>query len=117
VDWNNEEQRVMIPTRMSTTIVNSLYQVYRGIIDLLPRPDVEYIFEALMMTMNDQVFGKIKSDLMITKEVGYKLLCDELDYLIENTSELFGDKLGLNVIHLQNTVKEIEALKTVFLSS
>jgi len=117
IDWNNEDQRVIVPTKMSTTIINSLFQVHRGVADLLSRQDCDYVFEEIMSALNDVVFGRIKSDLMISKEIGYKLLCDELDYLIENINELFQEKLGLNTLPVQKTVKEIEALKTVFLSS
>ncbi len=102
---------------MSTTIINSLFQVHRGVADMLSKADCEYVFEEIMSALNDVVFGRIKSDLMISKEVGYKLLCDELDYLVENINELFQEKLGLNTVPVQKTVKEIEALKTVFLST
>ena len=117
IDWNNEQQRVMVPTKSSTTIVNSLFQVHRAVADLLPRADADYVFEEILGTLNAVVFGRIKSDLKISRELGYKLLCDELDYLVDNVNELFVEKLGFNTSVLQKSVKEIEALKTVFLSS
>lgn len=111
-DWNDKQGRVMVPTKSSSTIVNSLLQVYRGIHETLTKKDLSYVFEEIIVGIKDKLLDRIKTDLIIKTEHGYKLLCDELDYLMENFKEFFEDKLGFDITLLNKTIKEIENVKT-----
>lgn len=117
IDWNNEMNLVIVPTKSGDMISRSLFQVYRAVGDVLLRPDIEFLFKSILTSLDEVLLTKIKTSLIINKDSGYKLLCDELDFLIENFKELFEGKLAMDITPLQKKVKEIEALKTVFLIS
>ncbi len=79
----------MVPTTQSSTIMKSLYQVHRSVESILIDKDLEYLFEEILVVINDVFLLKINQDLIIKNELGYKLICEEIDYIGDSLQTLF----------------------------
>lgn len=115
VEWDNTKTRVIVPTQSSSTIINSLHQLFRATHEVLVREDEQYVFSQLLTAVNSKLFGVIKTDLIIRTESGYALLCQEMDYLSENFKSIFEEKLQINVQCIGKSIKDIENIKTAHL--
>lgn len=111
IDWNNEQEKIVIPSQPSSTIINSFFQVFRSVSDVLIEKDLIYLFEEIIVLTNDFLLNKIKSDLIIRNDLGYKLLCKEIDYLGDNFEDIFAQKIDLDYKLISNSLKEIEKIK------
>ena len=115
VEWDNTQSRVIVPTQASSTVINSLHQLFRTTHEVLVREDEQFVFTRLLAAVTTRLFGVIRTDLIIRTETGYALLCQELDYLSENLKSVFEEKLKINVDCVDQSIKEIENIKTAHL--
>lgn len=83
--------------------------------DLASKDDLRLIFRDLIFALNETVFDQVKAKLIISKQSGYDLLCDELDYLLDSLREFFADKNGMSVESLRENVESIKQIKRSFL--
>lgn len=115
IEWDNAKSRVMVPTQSSNTIISSLNQLFRATHEILIKEDKNYVFQILLTTIIEKLFNTIKTELIVTSDMGYTLLCQELDYLSENFKNLFEEKLKMDVTCIDNAVKDIENVKVAHL--
>lgn len=106
---------LIVPTKAATTIINSILQVNRAVSDFASKEDLKLIFRDIIFALNEVVFDQMKAKLIISQRTGYDLLCDELDYLLENLREFFTDKNGMSVEAIRENVEAIKQIKKVFL--
>lgn len=107
--------RVIVPTQSSNTIVNSLHQLFRATHEILIREDENYVFQVLLATSCDKLFGPIKTNLIISTEMGYKLLREELEYLYEGFKSIFEEKLQIDVASIDKAIRDIDTVKLAHL--
>lgn len=115
-DWNNETQRVIIPTKASQEIVKTVLQLHRAVSEILPKRHLETLMGEVMRVLSDRFVNRIQTDLEIKKEFAYRLMCDEIDYLTQNFVEVFEKKAGVNAQALVLSLKAIESIKVIYVS-
>ena len=115
IEWDNTKTRVIVPTQSSNTIISSLHQLFRATHEILTKEDENYVFQVLLNTVNEKLFNIIKSELVVTSDMGYTLLCEELDYLAEGFKGIFGEKLQMDVSVIDKAIKDIENVKVAHL--
>lgn len=57
----------------------------------------------------------MKAQLFIKTELAHQTLVMELDYIRENSKDLFQEKLNLDYKAIESVCREIESEKTVYL--
>lgn len=115
-EWNNQEKIMIIPTKASSTIINSILKVNTAINEYSGPEELRLILKEIIVEIREVVLDQIKVKLIISRHTGYDLLCDELDYLYENFREFFEEKNGIEISSLKFTIDEIKNIKKIYLS-
>ena len=106
-------QRVESPSPPSSSIIKALFQVHRAVSDFLLMKDLFSLFFKIQKMFVEIYLNPIKKRLFIKTELAHQILVMELDYIKENTKNLFKDKLNLDFKPIDSICREIESEKFV----
>lgn len=115
ISWDSSKAGINIPTQPSSVIINSLNQVYKATSEILVKEDLDKVFSELLLALKEKYLDKIKTDVIIRTELGYKYLCDELDFVADGAKGVFYEKLKMDLSILTKSIKDIENVKTAHL--
>jgi hypothetical protein len=115
LDLNDDENPVQSPSTPTSTIVRSLFQVYRAVSDFLLLKDLFSLFSKLEKMFVETYLVPMKTHVFVKTENAHSILVQELDYIRENTDQLFSEKLKLDFKMIETVCREIESEKTVYL--
>ena len=114
IDLNEEDSRVITPTKPCSDVIKTLFQVHRAVADFLLLADLLTLFTKIEKSFVDNYLAPMKSQIYIQNEVGHQVISEELEFIRENTKELFGEKLNLDLQMIEGLCQEIESEKTVY---
>lgn len=115
LDINQENERVITPSKPISDTVKALSQVHRAVEDYLLLSDMISLFVKLQSSLIDNYLTQIKTRVYVKTEKGHQTLVDDLEFIQENCIELFKNKLNIDISNLINICKDIENEKTVYL--
>ena len=115
MDLNDDENPVQSPSSPTATIVRSFFQVHRAVSDFLLLKDLFSLFSKLEKMFVDVYLVPMKTHVFVKTEKAHSILVQELDYIRENTDQLFKEKMKLDFKMIETVCREIESEKTVYL--
>ena len=99
---------MIVPTKASSKIVNSILQLNRAIQELISADDLKEVLTGILNDLNAVLLDQIKVKLVINNKRAFDMLSDELDFLLENFKEFFFEQHKLSVESLLDNVELIK---------